>query len=83
MNFKMLCWNMRGLNGLGKRAAVKSFVKGATSFMLCLQEIKLEMVDKVLIRKIWGGHYVEWEYLPARGSLGGILLCWDGPVVVR
>ena len=40
-------------------------------------------MDRGFIRDIWGGQYVEWEVLPARGSAGGIVVCWDNRVVIR
>ena len=62
---------------------IKSFLKRVRADAICLQETKLEVVDRGLIREIWGGHYVDWEFLPACGASGGILLCWDSRIVVR
>ena len=83
MNLKILCWNVRGLHARDKRATIKTFLKGVRADILCLQETKLASVDRSIVRELWGGHCVDWECLPARGSSGGILLCWDSRVVVR
>ena len=75
MNLKILCWNVRDLNAANKRMAVKSFVKGIRADVICFQETKVEGVDRGLVQDIWGGKFVEWEFLPARGASGGILVC--------
>ena len=54
MNLKILCWNVQGLQAQDKRAAVKSFVRGVRADILCLQETKLAMCDRGLIRELWG-----------------------------
>ena len=59
MNLKILCWNVRGLNVKDKRMVIKSFVKSVRADIICFQETKMEMVDRGLIWKIWGGHFVE------------------------
>ena len=82
MHLKILSWNVRGLNAFDKRMAVKAFIKGVRPNVICLQETKVEEVERGFVRDIWGGSFVEWKDLPARGASGGVLVCWDSRVVV-
>lgn len=43
----------------------------------------MECIGGELVRELWGGRYVEWVVLPALGSSGGVLICWDSRVVVK
>ncbi|KAL7224490.1 hypothetical protein ACSBR1_025863 [Camellia fascicularis] len=43
----------------------------------------MEALDGEVVREVWGGRLVEWSYLPAMGTSGGVLLCWDTRVVVK
>ena len=56
MNLKILCWNVRGLNAANTQMAVKSYVKGIRANVICLQETKVEGVDRGFVWDIWGGH---------------------------
>ena len=35
--------------------------------MICLQETKMEVMSRSLVKSLWGYHYVDWAYL---GSVG-------------
>ena len=83
MQLRIISWNVRGLNAADKRAVVKSVLVGARPHIVCLQETKIERMDLFLVREVWGGRFVEWEFLPSRGASGGILVCWDNQVVIR
>ena len=52
INLKILSWNVRGLNAFEKRMAVKSFVKGVRADVICLQETKMKIVDRGVMRDI-------------------------------
>ena len=51
--------------------------------MVCLQETKLAAVDLKLVCSLWGNSFVDWEFLPAVGSTGGVLILWDNCVVEK
>ena len=83
MRLKILSWNVRRLNATEKQMAVRSFLRDVQADVICFQETKREIVDREWVKEIWGGQWVEWEYLSARGASGGILICWDRRVVAR
>ena len=83
MLLKILSWNVRGLNSGDKRVAIKSFLRGTRAHVVCLQETKMEELGSEIVREVWGGRFVDWVALPARGSAGGILVCWDSRVVEK
>lgn len=80
MKFKLVSWNVRGLNDRGKRSLVKSVMGGWNADIICLQETKFEgdMIEEV--RQIWGGRWVKYACLEASGTRGGILLLWDSRI---
>lgn len=51
-------WNVRGLNGVGRRQEVKDMVNDHRATIVCLQETKLDMVNDVLINEILGHQFV-------------------------
>jgi hypothetical protein len=51
--------------------------------IVCLQETKLDFIDRGIVRSLWGIHHVDWLYLGSEGALGGILMMWDRRVVAR
>jgi hypothetical protein len=83
MQLKIITWNVRGLNDLNKHFQVRHLLKLWKADIVCLQETKLELVTKGLVRNIWGIHHVDWLYLGSMGASGGILLMWDSRVVEK
>ena len=51
--------------------------------IVCLQETKLETLDRRIVRSLWGNPYVDWVFLEAVGTAGGVLLLWDKRVVEK
>ena len=49
--------------------------------IVCLQETKMELINKCVICSLWGGQHVDWLYLGSVGASGGVLLMWDNRVV--
>lgn len=45
---------------------------------MCLQETKMEEVNQQVINNLWKECKVDWVHLLAVGTVGGILLMWDG-----
>ena len=51
--------------------------------VICLQETKLDLITRGIVRSLWGIHHVDWSYLESEGVSGGILLMWDRRVVKK
>ena len=83
MQVKIITWNVRGLNDLNKCLLVRHLLRSWKADIICLQETKLDLITKGLVRNIWGIHHVDWLYLGLMGALGGILLMWDTRVVEK
>jgi hypothetical protein len=51
--------------------------------VICLQETKMEVMSRSLVKSLWGCHYVDWAYLGSVGAAEGILVMWDKRVVEK
>ena len=83
MNLKIISLNVRGLNDKEKRLKIRNFLRSWKADIVCLQETKLELVSRGLVRSIWSCPYIDWLYLGSEGASGGILLMWDRRVVEK
>jgi hypothetical protein len=83
MNLKIISWNVRGLNVQDKRLQVRHMLKLWNADIVCLQETKLDFIDRRVIWSLWGIHHVDWLYLGSEGASGGILMMWDRRVVEK
>jgi mannosylglycoprotein endo-beta-mannosidase len=81
LNPQVLNWNVRGLNDRAKRNAVREFVESVKVNLVCLQETKLNVIDRYLVMQCLGSSFDEFAYLPAIETRGGILLAWDSTVL--
>jgi exonuclease III len=82
-NYKILSWNVRGLNNPAKREDVRQVISSLKPDHICLQETKLSSFNPAIIRNTLGQDFVNnFVYLPAIESRGGILIaarddvCW-------
>ncbi|KAK1288350.1 hypothetical protein QJS10_CPB19g00426 [Acorus calamus] len=75
--FGCLIWNIRGLNDPAKRRAIKELVAANRVQVCCIQETKMEVVNRQIIRELGNGMLDEWVVKEARGAAGGILICWN------
>lgn len=72
-NLKLLNWNVRGLNCAARREAVKIMIQQAQPNVVCLQETKLDVIDRFLALEFLGQFCTEFQYLPANSTRGGVL----------
>lgn len=56
---------------------MKDFLNLHFADVCCLQESKLDMLSLALWHEIGGSHLDHFEFLPARGSTGGIIVGWN------
>lgn len=54
MILKIISWNVRGLNEVGKRLGVQNMLRGWRVDFVCLQETKLEVVSRAVVSSLWG-----------------------------
>jgi exonuclease III len=73
MNLKIVSWNVRGLNDRDKRLQVSHLLKMWRADIVCLQETKLDFIDRGIVRSLWGIQHVDWLYLGSEGASGGYL----------
>lgn len=73
--YKLMTWNVRGLNGSAKQEDVKQVISIYKPDLVCLQETKLASVSHSTILNVLGHEYEDsFMYLPASGTRGGIIL---------
>ena len=83
MKRNILTWNVRGLNSLDKRLMVRNLLRQWHVDIVCLQETKLELISRRIIRSLCGCSYVDWCYVASIGTFGDIILTWGRRVVNR
>ncbi|XP_077232581.1 uncharacterized protein LOC143869909 [Tasmannia lanceolata] len=74
---KTLSWNVNGLGSLAKRAQVKEMVNRCKPSLVCLQETKLEVIDKVTVQSIGLTGQWSFSFVGSIGLSGGILVAWE------
>jgi hypothetical protein len=52
---KILFWNVRGLNSKARQDSVRTLLDSEQIDIICLQEIKMQVVDRGIILSIRGG----------------------------
>lgn len=65
----VLSWNIRGLNDPAHRSTVNEMIVASLCHLVCLQEMKLDSVDRFTTAFLGGNRL--------NGTRGGILLLWD------
>ena len=54
MNLKIISWNVRDLNERDKRLRVRNLIRNWRPDIVCLQETKMELRIRPVIRSLWG-----------------------------
>lgn len=73
----ILVWSVRGLNSTARQDAVRVLVNSAQADVVCLQETKMESIDRHLILSMLGLDFDNnFICLPSVGASGGILIAW-------
>ena len=49
--------------------------------ILFLQETKMEVINRSVVRSLWGSQFVDGDFLDVEGDSSGVLLLWDKRVV--
>lgn len=77
----ILTWNVRGLGHPAKRHLVKDFISSCKVDLVCLQESKLQEIHSSVWRSIGGSRFDSFNFLPAIGTAGGIIIAWDSTLL--
>lgn len=75
--WQILCWNIRGINGVEKWDAVRDKIEESACSVFCLQETKKGQFDQQFIRKFAPQRFDCFDFVPPLGASGGILICWN------
>ena len=59
MNVKIISWNVRRLNEQEKRLRVRNLIRKWGPNVVCLQETKLGLINRVVIHSLWGNQHVD------------------------
>ena len=81
MSLDVMVWNVRRLNNPARRSAVRLFVQSLNVSLVCFQESKLALVNDTVVRETLGPAFDGFDFLPAEGTRGGILLAWTSDML--
>lgn len=76
--WKVLCWNVRGINSNKKWTAIRSKIMESNCDIICLQETKRDMFDANYLKKFCPPQFDSFEFLPSVGASGGSIVIWKG-----
>ena len=79
-DWKVLCWNVRGLNSIARQNAVREKIEHSQCAVICLQETKCETVDHNFIKSFCPRRFHQFAVVPSRGASGGILTIWNSAI---
>jgi len=74
--WKVLCWNVRGLNSDKKWDSIRDKITESRCDIICLQETKREHIDLQFIKHFCPNGFGSFEFLPYVGASRGILTVW-------
>lgn len=73
---QIITWNIRGLGSSVKKRFLSKLIKRRKPSMVCVQETKLEFLDRIAVLKLWGNSDVDFACSSAVGASGGLLTIW-------
>jgi exonuclease III len=76
--WKILCWNIRGINSENKWDAIRSKIAESNCDIVCLQETKRESFDSLYVKNFCPPSLDCFEFVPSVGASGGSLVAWNG-----
>jgi exonuclease III len=74
--WKILCWNVRGIDSQTKLLAIQSKIVETKCEIICLQEIKKENFDQNFIRQFCPSAIDHFSFIPSVGASGGTIIIW-------
>lgn len=76
--WKILCWNVRGINSESKWDAIRSKIVESNCDVVCLQETKRESFDSQYVKNFCSHSLDCFKFVPSVGASGGSLIAWNG-----
>jgi hypothetical protein len=70
-NWKVLNWNIRGLNTPSKCNAVRSKIEESDCSIFCIQETKIQTIERSYIRKFAPKRFNKFAFSPTDGASKG------------
>jgi exonuclease III len=70
---KILCWNVRGLEGKGRSRQLKEMVDKSRVNIICLRETMKEHFTIAELRELVSGQSFSWNWTTSNGHSGGTL----------
>lgn len=77
ISMKIITFNIRGLGGLVKKKEIQKVVREQKPDLLCVQETKIGVVDRLICAQLWDCDDFQWVFKSANGSTGGLLMAWN------
>lgn len=74
--WKVLCWNVRGVNSSEKWNPIRDTIVEAACDVFCFQETKRDSWDTLFLRKFSPSSFDSFEFHPTIGASGGLITCW-------
>jgi len=74
--WKILCWNIRGINAENKWDSIRNKITESNCDIINIQETKRSSFDLNYFRKFYPRSFVAFCFLPSIGASGGILVAW-------
>ena len=76
--WRILCWNIRGLNSPEKWPLIQSKIDESLASIICFQETKRGEIDINFLKKIAPRRFDQFAFVPSEGASGGLLVIWAG-----
>lgn len=86
MDYKIISWNIRGMNSFNKINALKELVANHKCTICMVQETKIMKMNQWFVKQIWYDNSFDWVYPPSvesAGNSGGLLTIWDTTKLVK
>jgi exonuclease III len=68
--WRILCWNVRGINSQPKLTAIRSKISEKSCDIICLQETKKEFFDQSFVKKFCPSSFYCFEFTPSVDASG-------------
>jgi hypothetical protein len=74
--WKVLYWNIRGINSVNKWSAIRSKIRETSCDIICLQETKREIFYQPYLKKLCPPDLDSFDFISSVGLSGGTIIIW-------